>query len=83
MVTQRLSAGCNPYAYDTVAIVYQATCVPLDNTVLDFKGVINNSITKTLFGQIADNQYVSYFEIERNFDGNTFDREIIPMPMAR
>jgi hypothetical protein len=72
MVTQRLSSGCNPYAYDTVAIVYQSDCGTLDNTILDFKGAINNDITK-LDWTIADNQYVSYFEVERSFDGRTFD----------
>jgi hypothetical protein len=72
MVTQRLSSGCNPYAYDTVAIVYNANCGTLDNTFLDFKGVINNNITR-LDWTVADNQYVSYFEIERSFDGKTFD----------
>ncbi|HYV54166.1 MAG TPA: T9SS type A sorting domain-containing protein, partial [Chitinophagaceae bacterium] len=44
----------------------------LDNTFLDFKGVINNNITR-LDWTMADNQYVSYFEIERSFDGKTFD----------
>jgi hypothetical protein len=73
MVTQRLSAGCNPYAYDTVAIVYQSNCTTLDNTVLDFKGAINNHLAK-LDWTIADNENVSYFEVERSFDGRTFDR---------
>jgi len=72
MVTQRLSAGCNPYAYDTVAIVYDSTCGVLDATILDFKGTINNNITR-LDWTIADNQNVSYFEIERSFDGKTFN----------
>lgn len=72
MVTQRLSAGCNPYAYDTVAIIYSSNCGTLDNTILDFKGVINNNITR-LDWTIADNQYISYFEIERSLDGKTFD----------
>jgi hypothetical protein len=72
MVTQRLSSGCNPYAYDTVAIIYNSNCHTLDNTILDFKGVINNNITR-LDWTIADNQYVSYFEIERSLDGKTFD----------
>jgi hypothetical protein len=72
MVTQRLAAGCNPYAYDTVAVVYNANCGTLDNTFLDFKGVINNNIAR-LDWTVIDNQYVSYFEIERSFDGKTFD----------
>jgi len=72
MLTQRLAVGCNPYAYDTVAIVYNSNCHTLDNTFLDFKGVINNNVAK-LDWTVADNQYVSYFEIERSFDGKTFD----------
>ncbi len=72
MVTQRLSSGCNPYAYDTVAIVYNENCTTLDNTILNFKGSINNRLAK-LDWTIADNENVSYFEIERSFDGRTFD----------
>ena len=49
-----------------------SNCGTLDNTILDFKGVINKNITR-LDWTIADNQYVSYFEIERSFDGKTFD----------
>jgi len=60
MLTQRLATGCNPYAYDTVAVVYSSNCGTLDNTILDFKGAINNNITR-LDWTIADNQYVSYF----------------------
>jgi len=72
MVTQRLSAGCNPYAYDTVAIIYSSNCGTLDNTVLDFKGSINNNLAR-LDWTIGDNESVSYFEIERSFDGRTFE----------
>ena len=73
MVTQRLAAGCNPYAYDTVAIVYSANCGTLDNTMVDFKGAINNNSVARLDWTIADNQDVSYFDIERSFNGTTFD----------
>jgi len=72
MVTQRLAGGCNPYAYDTVAIIYNSNCHTLDNIFLDFKGAINNNVAK-LDWTITDNQYVSYFEIERSLDGKTFD----------
>src|SRR6266496_1314643 len=72
IVTQRLSAACNPYAYDTVTIVYDANCIPLDQNILNFKGVINNNITR-LDWTIAQNQDVSYFEIERSFNGTRFD----------
>jgi hypothetical protein len=72
IVTQRLSAACNPYAYDTVTIVYDPSCIPLDQNILNFKGVINNNITR-LDWTIAQNQDVSYFEIERSLDGKKFD----------
>ena len=72
IVTQRLSAACNPYAYDTVTIVYDANCIPLDQNILNFKGVINNNITR-LDWTIAQNQDVSYFDVERSFDGKSFN----------
>ena len=72
MVTQRLSGACNPYAYDTVTVAYDPNCVPLDNNILTFKGSINNSITR-LDWTIAQNKDVSYFEVERSFDGSHFD----------
>jgi hypothetical protein len=72
IVTQRLSAGCNPYAYDTVAIIYDAHCGTLDKTVLDLRGTINHDITK-LDWSTADNQNISYFEVERSFDGRSFE----------
>ena len=64
--------GCNPYAYDTVTITRSSTCHTLDNNVLIFKGAINNNITK-LDWTIAENKDVSYFEVERSFDGRFFD----------
>lgn len=72
IVTQRLSAGCNPYAYDTVAIIYDAHCGILDNTVLGLKGNINHDVTK-LDWTTADNHDISYFEIERSLDGKSFE----------
>ncbi|TMI94835.1 MAG: T9SS type A sorting domain-containing protein [Bacteroidetes bacterium] len=72
IVTQRLAVGCNPYAYDTVTITRSSTCHTLDNNVLIFKGAINNNITK-LDWTIAENKDVSYFEVERSFDGRFFD----------
>ena len=72
IVTQRLNAACNPYAYDTVTVTYDPTCVPLDNNVLTFKGAISNKMTK-LDWSIAQNKDVSYFDVERSFDGSHFD----------
>ena len=72
IVTQRLAANCNPYAYDTVTVTFDPTCVPLDNNVLTFKGAINNRVTK-LEWSIAQNKDVAYFDIERSFDGTHFE----------
>ncbi len=72
IVTQRLSVGCNPYAHDTVTVAFDPNCVPLDNNILSLKGSINNSITK-LDWTIGQNKDVSYFDIERSFDGTSFD----------
>ena len=72
IVTQRLALVCNPYAYDTVTVAYDPNCVPLDNNVLSFKAAINNSMTK-LDWSVAQNRDISYFEIERSFDGRDFD----------
>ena len=71
IVTQRLAAGCAPYAYDTVTIVFDETCTPLDRNLIDFKGVIENKkaiISWTTIG----NDYVEYFDVERSTDGRNF-----------
>jgi hypothetical protein len=72
IVAQRLALGCNPYAYDTVTITFDPNCTTLDHNILNFKGVINNNVTK-LDWTIAENKDVSYFEVERSFDGRFFD----------
>jgi hypothetical protein len=71
VVTQRLSAACNPYAYDTVTITRSSICHTLDNNVLTFNGAINNNVTK-LHWSVAQNKDVSSFDIERSFDGRFF-----------
>jgi len=72
IVTQQLAMGCNPYAADTVSIIYDSTCVPLERNLLSFKGTVNNLITK-LDWRIAHNEEITSFEIERSFDGRFFD----------
>lgn len=72
IVTQQLAAACNPYAYDTLTIAWDPTCVPLDNNILSFKGVVNNGMAR-LDWTVAQNKDVSYFDIERSFDGRHFD----------
>lgn len=71
VVTQRLAAGCSPYAYDTVIITFDATCTPLDRDLIDFRAVIENKkalITWTTIG----NDYVEYYDVERSTDGRNF-----------
>jgi hypothetical protein len=73
IVTQRLAAGCSPYAYDTVTIVFDEGCTPLDRNLVDFRGVIENkksTITWTTIG----NDYVEYFDVERSTDGRNFKK---------
>jgi hypothetical protein len=71
IVTQRLSAGCNPYAYDTVSIVYDASCTVLANTITYFKGNIINDYSQLNWSTAANNE-TEYFEIQRSFNGNDF-----------
>ncbi|HET9824069.1 MAG TPA: T9SS type A sorting domain-containing protein, partial [Chitinophagaceae bacterium] len=72
IVAQRLAVGCNPYAYDTVTVTYDPNCITLDNNILTFKGAINNNVTK-LDWTVAQNKDISYFDVERSFDGRYFD----------
>lgn len=72
IVTQRLSAGCNPYAYDTLSIIFDKNCSILDVNNLIFKGAVNNEVTK-LNWTIDQNSAVSYFDVERSFDGKLFN----------
>jgi type IX secretion system substrate protein len=72
IVAQRLALGCNPYAYDTVTVTFDPNCTTLDHNILNFKGAINNNVTR-LDWTIAENKDVSYFEVERSFDGRFFD----------
>lgn len=71
IVTQRLSAGCNPYAYDTVSIVYDASCKVLSNTISSFKGKIEDG--QTILNWITNaNNSTAYFEVQRSIDGADF-----------
>jgi hypothetical protein len=71
IVTQRLSAGCNPYAYDTVTISYQSNCTVLANLVTNFRGNISDGHS-LLNWTTNSNNGIEYFEVERSFDGKNF-----------
>jgi len=71
IVTQRLSAGCNPYAYDTLSIAYDAGCTTLANILTTFKG--NLSDGHALLNWTTNlNNGIDYYEVERSLDGKTF-----------
>lgn len=71
IVTQRLSAGCNPYAYDTISINYDFTCQILASLITSLSG--NLSDEKALLNWITSlNNDVDYFEVERSVDGKNF-----------
>ena len=72
IVMQQLAAGCNPYAYDTVTVLFDPNCWPLEQNMLSFKGIIRNSIT-TLDWSITHNNEIDHFDIERSFDGVHFE----------
>lgn len=71
IVKQQLAAGCNPYAYDTLAIVYDAGCVPMAEKSVTLSGNVKyntafiNWVTKT-------NAETEYFEIQRSENGRDF-----------
>jgi hypothetical protein len=71
IVTQQLAVGCNPYAHDTVTVLYDSTCVPLERNLLSFTGSMNNRISR-LNWRVAHNEELAYFDIERSFDGRFF-----------
>jgi len=71
IITQRLSSGCNPYAYDTLSIAYDAGCTTLANILTNFKG--NLSDGHALLNWTTNiNNGIDYYEVERSLDGKTF-----------
>jgi hypothetical protein len=71
VVMQQLAAGCNAYAYDTVAIVYDAACVPMSQSLTKFTGTLNSGVAR-LRWTTKTNAEVLYFELERSYNGVDF-----------
>ncbi|MES1215551.1 MAG: T9SS type A sorting domain-containing protein, partial [Bacteroidota bacterium] len=71
IVTQRLQAGCSPYATDTISIAEFSYCEILDNNLIDFNGSFNNQMTH-LSWTILHNDLTKSFVIERSTDGINF-----------
>jgi hypothetical protein len=72
IVMQQLAAGCNPYAYDTLTIAYDATCVPMENNLTLFKGDILRNQTSLVWETRSLNDQTTQFEVQRSLDGRSF-----------
>ena len=74
IVVQRLSAGCNPYASDTVTIIYDSlACWVLSNNLLSFRGALKNTRAQLLWS-VSQHQLVDHFVVEKSLDGISFEQ---------
>jgi hypothetical protein len=72
VVTQKLQSGCSDYATDTVVIVFDSSCVLLDNYLLNFQAEYRNNTTQ-LKWITTNSSDLQRFEVERSFDGFAFE----------
>jgi hypothetical protein len=73
IVTQRLLAGCNAYATDTVTILRDTTCYILPARFRSFSGIYNASEKKTeLQWTVTNNSSARSFVVEASVDGGAF-----------
>jgi len=73
IVTQRLMAGCNAYATDTITIRRDSTCKVLSARFRSFSGVLNTGDKKAeLQWTVTNNSTVRSFVIESSIDGGGF-----------
>jgi hypothetical protein len=78
IVKQYLQADCAVYASDTITIGSLGSCSVLNNNLINVSSQYrNNSVT--LNWKVTANELVSYFNIERSFDGQHFEA-IIQVP---
>ena len=70
IVSQQLLDGCTPFAADTVQIVFDAACVPMSNTLLQFSGNLVNKNTKLTW--IYKATASTSFDLQRSIDGRNF-----------
>jgi len=73
IVTQRLMAGCSPYATDTVTIGRDTACSVLPARFRSFSGIYNASEKKAeLQWTVQNNSFIRSFVIEASVDGSGF-----------
>ncbi len=70
IVSQQLLDGCTPFAADTVQIVFDAGCVPMSNSLLQFSGNLVNKSTKLTW--LYKPTTATVFELQRSRDGRNF-----------
>jgi hypothetical protein len=73
IITQRLMAGCNPYATDTITIIRDSTCSVLAARFQSFSGTYSASNRKAdLNWVIQNNLLAKSFVVEISNDGGIF-----------
>jgi hypothetical protein len=72
VVTQKLQAGCSDYATDTVVVMFDSSCVILDDYLLNFDGRYNDNSAQ-LKWTTTNSPDLKQFEVERSFDGLQFE----------
>jgi hypothetical protein len=72
IVKQYLQADCSVYASDTITIGSLGSCDVLHNNLIEVNSQYSNKIV-TLSWKVTANELVSYFNIERSFDGQHFE----------
>jgi len=73
IVQQQLAAGCNPYAYDTLSVVFDENCSVLPNRLLSFSGSLKDNST-LLKWTVANNSQVKVYEVEISADSRVFTK---------
>ncbi|MBA2745342.1 MAG: T9SS type A sorting domain-containing protein, partial [Flavisolibacter sp.] len=72
IVKQQLLDGCNSHAYDTIVIVFDANCVPMDHRISKFRGIVNDGKSQLSWTTNA-NQQTNYFDLQRSVNGIDFE----------
>jgi len=73
IVTQRLLAGCSPYATDTITITRDSACQVLPTRFRSLSGVYNPVDKRTeLKWTVESNELVGSFVVEASIDGGGF-----------
>jgi hypothetical protein len=71
IVTQYLMAGCAAYATDTIQILPSMGCIVLPGNIYGLRGTFRESAAH-LSWNVANNQLVQYFLIQRSADAINF-----------